>query len=102
MGRAFTTPEHAGMFQPLPDNGFAAGFDNPRTDKVAGLPEGLVGHPNPVSLKVGDLFFGEFAGLRAGWQVGFGLSDDLSDPVLEQCLAPLAITFLGQGRTFAI
>src|ERR1039457_3444290 len=62
-------PKHAGKFESLPDDGFAARLHNARTDEITGLAESLVQHPGPVALKVSDLLFGELAWLRPGGQV---------------------------------
>ena len=61
------------------------------------LAESLVQDPGPVTLKVSDLLFGEFAGLGPGGRVFFSLSDDLVNFILQQSLAPLARALFGQG-----
>ena len=51
-----------------------------------------------LALEIADLFFGRLTALSAGRQVRFGLSDNSSDLVLEQGLAPLAIRFLAKAE----
>src|ERR1017187_6869231 len=93
LARSFATPQHAGLFEPLADDGFAAGLHHARTDEIAGLTESLIHHPGPVALQVSDLLFGQLAGLGSGGQVLCGLGHDLGDFILQESLAPAAKVF---------
>lgn len=44
LARSLATPQHAGLFEPLADDGFAAGLHHARTNEIAGLAECLVHH----------------------------------------------------------
>ena len=95
MGSALATPEHPRLLESLPNDGFAAGFDDARADEIAGLAERLIEHASAVALQVGDLFLGQIAGLKPGGQIGFSLSDDLGDFIFEERFAPLAEASFG-------
>jgi hypothetical protein len=90
---SLAAPQHARLFEPLADDGFAAGLHHARTNEIAGLAERLVHHVGPAALKVSDLLLGQLAGLCSGGQTLFGLSNDLGDFILEESLAPAAKVF---------
>src|SRR3974377_1014882 len=99
---AFATQKMAGLLGPPPNDGLAASLHYARADEIAGLSKRVIEHLGAVAFKVGDLLLDQFTGLSFSWQVGFGLSEDLSDLVLEQGLAPLAIASLGQSRALPV
>ena len=79
---AFTTPEHTRLLEALPNHRLAASLHHARTDEIAGLSKRLIEHLGVIAFKVSNLLLSRFTDLGFGRQVGFSLSDSLSDFIL--------------------
>ena len=77
-------------------------FHHARADEIAGGSKRLIEHLGVITFKVSNLLVGRFTDLGFGRQVGFSLGDNLSDFILQQRFAPLAIASLGQDGALPV
>ena len=97
-----TAPEHTGLLEALPYHRLAASLHHSRADEIAGGSQRLIEYLGVVVFKVSNLLLSRFTGLGFGRQVGFSLSDNLSDCILRQPFAPLAIASLGSNGALPV